>query len=182
MRRFVPLVKKMAAPKFLTLTLKRRPLCRANIKFLRNCFTRLRHRKMWTALGGVYQIEVGTVDDLGHPYMDQGWISDNWRAITGDSYIIDIRAALGARDLVKYMSKHLGKMPGPELDDSDFWKRNTHWKHDLINAVLKGTRLVQGFGTLSHVSMNLKGSMCPQCGSVDSITMICPWEPAHEGL
>jgi hypothetical protein len=111
--------------------------------------------------------------------MDQGWISDNWRAITGDSYIIDIRAALGARDLVKYMSKHLGKMP--DLS-SNLICEGFGWKKRLINAVLKGTRLVQGFGTLSHVSMNLNGSMCPQCGSVDSITMICPWEPAYEGL
>jgi hypothetical protein len=183
----------MAQPKFLTLTLKRRSLCRANIKFLRNCFTRLRHRNnpkkfIWRATAGVYQIEIGTLDDLGQanlhihaaidsPYMSQANLSKVWKEITGDSFIVDIRQALDARDIVWYMSKHMGKMP-----TSRTLGKFLPWQHDLINAVLKGTRLVQGFGTLSHVSMDLVGSMCPQCGSTEGFVLMCPWEPSHDGM
>lgn len=187
MRRFIPIVKTMAEPKFLTLTLKRRPLCRENVKFLRDCFTKLRHRKIWTARGGVYQIEIGTVDELGQcnlhihaaidsPYMSQKSLSKVWKEITGDSFIVDIRKAKDARDIVWYMSKHLAKMPGPMI-----WG-HMKWQHKLINDVLKGTRLVQGFGTLCHVSMPLGGCTCPKCGSVDSFTLIRSWEPTHDGL
>jgi hypothetical protein len=190
MRRFVPLVKKMAEPKFLTLTLKRRALCRSNVRFLRQCFTKLRHRKVWKATGGVYQIEIGTVDDLGQanlhihaaidsPYMNILEICDAWHDITGDSFIVDIRQAKDARDIVWYMSKHLGKMPKEVPGDA--WLK-TSWQHDLINRVLKGTRLVQGFGTLCHVSMELKGATCPKCGSEGSFSQILPWEPTHQGL
>ena len=205
MRRFVPLVKKMAAPKFLTLTLKRRALCRANVRFLRQCFTRLRHRDnrkwnkkhpgrqlrfTWLATSGVYQIEIGTVDDLGQanlhihavidsPWMSQASLSKVWHEITGDSYIVDIRQAKDARDLVHYMSKHLGKMPNEQYSNLSY---TSTWKHDLINDVLKGTRLVQGFGTLAHVSMSLEGATCPKCGSAEGFTLLAPWEPCHQGI
>lgn len=197
MRRFVPLVNRMENPKFLTLTLKRRALCRSNVRFLRQCFTKLRHRKVWKATAGVYQIEIGTVDDLGQanlhihsaidsPYMFQAELSEAWLDITGDSFIVDIRQAKDARDIVWYMSKHMGKMP--DISDSFAADGVTHldipstWKHDLINAVLKGTRLVQGFGTLAHVSMGLEGATCPKCGSTDGFVLLAPWEPCHQGL
>lgn len=198
MRRFVPLVKKMAAPKFLTLTLKRRALCCSNVRFLRDCFTRLRHRNnlkwnklhpgrtprfTWLATSGVYQIEIGTVDELGQanlhihaiidsPYMGFCKLSNVWREITGDSFIIDIRDCPSARDAVRYMSKHMAKMP----------RDVPPWQHTLINDVLKGTRLVQGFGTLAHVSMSLEGATCPKCGSTDGFTLLAPWEPCHQGI
>ena len=182
MSRYLPIVRSMSHPKFLTLTVPRRSLSEDNVKRIRECFTRLRHRKMWRATAGLYQIEVGTLDDLGmsnlhiHAIIDsepmsQKALSDTWLEITGDGFIVDIREAKGDRALVNYMTKHLVKMP----HDLPVWQ------HDLINGVLHNTRLVQGFGDLTHVGMTVYDVPCPFCHAVG--TVIClDYEPCYDGF
>jgi len=177
MDRYLPVVRQMARPKFITLTVPRRPLTERNVERLREAFTRLRHRKVWKAVGGIYQIEIGTLDDLGncnlhiHAIIDSDWMSQKelsqaWLEITGDGYIVDIREAKGDRDLLRYMTKHLVKMPSNVPD----------WQHDLINEVLHDTRLVQGFGSCHRLNLPLRMPVCPFCGALGSV-IVCDFEP-----
>jgi len=175
-------VRRMSAPKFLTLTLRRRALTKESVRRLRLFFTRLRHRDVWIASGGIYQIEIGTLDDLGmcnlhiHAIIDSEWmsqeaLSEAWHDITGDSFVVDISAVKSDRQAIAYMSKdltldrmtnHLSKSPG-EL---------SAWQHDLINYVLRGSRLVQGFGTLARLGLSLRDPVCPYCGAVASLVCV----------
>lgn len=163
----------MAEPKFLTITVPRRSLTRGAVTHLRKCFEKLRHQKVWKARGGFYQIEIGTVDDLGmcnlhihaiidSPFMSQSALSKAWREITGDAFIVDIREAKDSRGLISYMTKHMSKMPSDVPD----------WQHDLINRVLHGTRLVQGFGSCARLGLSLRVPVCPFCGAVGSVVCI----------
>jgi hypothetical protein len=181
MHRYLPVVRSMKSPKFLTLTVPRRSLARDDVTRLRNDFTRLRHRGLWKATGGVYQLEVGTLDDRGKcnmhihavidsPWMSQKELSDAWRDITG-GYIVDIRQAKGDRALLRYMTKHLVK----------FASDVPLWAHDLVNDVLHDTRLVQGFGTLSRLGLSVHDRACPCCGAVNSVICL-DFEPCYQGF
>lgn len=168
-RRYHDIVAKMGSPKFLTLTLVRGPLTRHSVQKLRKSFNKMRHRKIWTATGGIYQIEIGTIDGttanlhvhaiIDSPRMEKADIRKAWKSITKDSYIVDIVECWSPRGALQYMTKHMGKKIGnPE-------------HADLINWVLKGTRLVQGFGYLVHESMCYRISICEKCGAKNSFTL-----------
>lgn len=197
-RRFRPFIEGMKERKFLTLTLKREPLTGEVLSRIVHQFSQLRHRKVWTARGGVFQIEIGTLDDLGlanihihaiidGPFMKQADLSKAWREITGDSFIVDIEQVKSVDDVLDYITKmqdakdarraltfltsHMTKIvPSNDLEA---------WKHDLINSVLKNRRLVQGFGYLAKVSLKIKDPVCPFCGSVKSIVCL-DYEKCYE--
>lgn len=167
-KRFRPIVSVMKNPILITLTVKKSPVCRGAVERIRKCFTRLRHSKMWSATGGVYQIEVGKIDDLSmtnihihtiadSAYMDQEMLSKAWgKATRGWGYIVDIRRAQDTHGALKYLTKHMGKrIP---------WVRH----RKLINQVFENTHLVQGYGTLCHVKMRWWDTVCPECGAVNS--------------
>ena len=167
-RRYQSIVVGMDQPKFLTLTVRRRVLNSRSIQSLRGFFTKLRHRKAWRARGGLYQIEVGSIDDLNmcnmhihaiidSPVMSQKDLSDAWRDITHGSYIVDIRMAFGARGCLKYLTKHMGKRIGDSRHK------------DLINSALKGTRLVQGFGYVNREGFCMSSAVCPKCGAIGTL-------------
>lgn len=167
-KRFKPIVSVMKNPILITLTVKRSPLCRAAIDRIRKCFTRLRHSKIWSATAGVYQIEVGIIDDLSmtnihihtiadSPYVDQVTLSKAWnKATRGWGYIVDVRRAQDTHGALKYLTKHMGKrIP---------WVRH----RKLVNQVFEDTHLVQGYGTLCNIKMRCWDTVCPQCGAVNS--------------
>jgi len=163
----------MENPKFLTLTVQRVLLSRSSVKRLRGCFTRLRHMKGWKAVGGLYQIEVGTIDDYGmcnlhihsvidSVYMAQAEIVRMWRKATdGWGYIVDIRACKkgDVRSLINYMTKHMAKMPDG--------RGMPEWIHALVNESLRGARLVQTFGNVKMGGLRLRQAVCPVCGSAN---------------
>lgn len=165
--RFSKIIKRMNDPRFLTLTLERCFLSRKSVRRLRRAFTKLRHRKLWTATGGVYQIEVGTIDMFGfcnlhlHTIFDGSFIpkkvlEDAWYQITGNSWVIDIKRCFSARGALQYLTKHMLKRIGdPE-------------HADLINLALHNARLVQGYGTLFLASLGLRAPVCPECGGICS--------------
>jgi len=120
---------------------------------------------VFSARSGIYQIEIGTLDDLGYcnlhlhaiidgPYMCQDTLSKVWHDITGDSYIVHIESCPDAHYALRYMTKHLAKMPSGLPS----------WQCDLINYALRGSRLVQGFFDLRHLSFPLHERVCPECG------------------
>jgi len=110
---------------FLTLTLRNGHDTPGNyLRRLLVAFRKLRRSKLWSAsvTGGLWTFEV-TVDQHGrwHPhlhallessYIAQKQLVQRWRALTGDSFVIDIRPAdLGA---AKYVSKYMSKVVNPE--------------------------------------------------------------------
>ena len=181
--RFKPIVSIMQHPYFITLTFVRKNLTQHAVKKIRNDFTKLRHRKFWRATGGIYQIEVGNLDNWGQcnlhihiiadfPKWEKTFdifgslsnttkrrtaLSKNWYEITGDSFIVDVKRIHSAKHIIKqYLTKHMAKRIGAK-------------KHaDMINRALRGSRLVQGFGTLTHCSMRYFLVECPNCHAKDS--------------
>jgi hypothetical protein len=170
--RYVPVIRNMDHPLFLTLTVKRAYLSRSNVKRLRECFDKLRSRRAWKARGGIYQIEMGRIDEndrcnmhihaiIDSPYMIQRKITREWEAATsGWGRIIDIRKCSDGAGAVSYMTKHMTKVVG-------------HEDHaGLINAELRGTRLVQSFGYILNLNLSIHDKVCPFCGATSSIAIV----------
>lgn len=120
------------ALRFVTLTLRHSALPLQDVlQRLRDSFQLLRNRKWWKdrVTGGVCVLEV-KLSKTGqwHPhlhmilqgsYMDQKELSKLWLAITGDSYIVDVRRVADkeadCRDLSKYLSKYISKPAGLDV-------------------------------------------------------------------
>jgi len=85
-----------------------------------------------------------------------------WREITGDSFIVDVRAAdspdAGLRYLLKYLSKEpdLGGEEGKETEENI---------RQTFNEAMKGVRLIHPFGSLyGYRHLRSSAKPCPTCG------------------
>jgi len=146
--------------RFITLTLKSRdePL---NLQLDRAFawFAKLRAHKAWKTRvrGGIFFLEVtqNQRTRMWHPhlhvlvegdYFPQKLLSETWLAITGDSFIVDVRsvksAAVAASYVAKYAAKGVSKLV---LDDQDHFV-------EAIQA-LHGRRTFNAFGTWRTLSL-----------------------------
>lgn len=139
---------------FITLTLcGRNETLRELVDRLYRSFRYLRSSKLWQehVTGGAAFLEIKWSDKAGrwHPhlhiicessYMDQGHLSDAWRSITRDSFIVDIRRVKDARIASSYVAKYASKPLNMTF---------AHVTARLDEAVLalKGRRLCLTFGT-----------------------------------
>jgi hypothetical protein len=116
-----------------------------------------RHVEFAKALGGVHSIEVkrGKNSGLWHPHSHMIWLcyempdqrklSDEWRHLTGDSFIVDVRPFHDQDDLVSgFMEVFKYALKFSELPLADNW-------HAF--KVLGGKRLVDAFGLLRGVEV-----------------------------
>ena len=144
-------IRQMQGPlRFVTLTLKNDPDLERAVCRIRKGFTRLRHRKLWSSRvsTAAYALETtynrSTRDWHVHLHMvcegrflPQAELSAEWLAVTGDSYVVDVRAVTSAgeavKELVKYTLKDMG-VPEDQLRGAA--------------AVLRGRRLVGVVGRL----------------------------------
>ncbi|MBA7653691.1 hypothetical protein ES703_61548 [subsurface metagenome] len=109
--------------RLITLTLRHRdePL-KSQLDRLYRCFRRLRNTSFWKhhVTGGAAILEVGhsSKGGLWHPhlhivcegkYVPSGQLSDQWREITGDSFITDVRPIRTAPQITGYLAKYLRK-------------------------------------------------------------------------
>lgn len=165
------MLKQLRYPKMLTLTfLSVEHLDKAYIKWARNCFTRLRRRKVMAGCwGGIYSFEVTHSVEygwhlhvhslIGSAWVDQGDLSREWQKVSGAS-ILWIEAVKGedkweaVKEVVKYPAKaatFLGEAA-------------------LVNeflAATEGVNLAYGFGALYRVKTRRHGEgklCCPVCG------------------
>lgn len=170
-----PVVQKMEEPMFLTLTKKRVVLSRDLVSGVRNSFTYLRHKKVWTARGGLYNVELGTIQEdnsvnlhlhsvLDGSYMPQAKLKKEWKKITLDSHGVDIRWCKSLEDTMWYVTKHFFKIVKPEKG-----KNITEDQREYIHRVLKNTHLIQGYGSLFHLKLLPGVCKCPECDTED------PW-------
>ena len=136
----------------LTLTLAHNDRClKSELKRLTGSFRDLRRLLPWkrAVTAGAWTIEVKVGEDgRWHPhihclientYLEQGWLSQAWKAVTGDStqvWIKRIDAHGGARYITKYISKPLHK--SVLADNARF--------EEFVLA-MKGTRSCATFGT-----------------------------------
>jgi len=163
------------SPKLLTLTVRNvQSVSPAYYKWLRGCFTKLRHRSVFKEVkGGVYSIETTYSPAKGFhahihclldsPYLVRSRVLRAWQEIVGDTAGVDIRQAdnRGLREVLKYVTKVDGLIDQGNPEIIDMFLRAT-----------KGSRLVQGFGSFFGISLDSdcgpaekEGLKCPFCGS-----------------
>ncbi|MBA7536958.1 hypothetical protein ES705_29224 [subsurface metagenome] len=168
------ILRRLHYPKMLTLTfLSVAHLDKAYIKWARNCFRRLRRRKvMADCWGGIYSFEVTRSAEygwhlhihslIGSQYIDQGALSREWQKITG-AVVVDIRAVQGkdkweaVKEVVKYPAKAASFLGHAALVNE-------------FLAATGGVNLAYGFGAMYRVKTrrHSEGKMrCPVCGGSD---------------
>lgn len=109
--------------RMVTLTLRHTDQCLGEqISRLLKAFASLRRTELWrkTQTGGVSMLEVKQAKSCSnwHPhlhiitegrYLPQKLLSQAWLAVTGDSYIVDVRAIRDAGQAVQYVTKYVTK-------------------------------------------------------------------------
>lgn len=147
--------------RFLTLTLKATDQTLSEqIDRLLSAFQALRRRKFWTSrcFGGVAFLELNWNDKIGkwHPhlhiliegnYLPHQALKKLWYHLTGDSWIVDIRAIRDATVATRYVTKYASK----PLNNTFL-----HIPERLDEAIqsLKGRKLCLTFGTWRGLSLS----------------------------
>jgi len=97
---------------------------------------------------------------LDSPYLAQAELQKIWYAISGDSFIVDIRKANSGDYALKYILKYLLKAPIVEGFDIDNLKSD-------YNSAFKGCRHVVSFGSFYNPELWVDDdydNSCPKCG------------------
>lgn len=139
----------------LTIRASAEPL-RASITALYRWFRILRRRPFWKhrITGGCAFLELTYNHDKGtwHPhlhvlcdgrYLPQPVLSAEWLAITGDSFICDVRLVRNKNRAAAYVAKYATKSLPPGI------ARDRDLLHELIFAI-SGRRMLVTFGTWAH--------------------------------
>lgn len=140
--------------RFLTLTMRASPTSLADkLKRLWHCFRMLRQRQIWKAgvKGGAAFVEMklGANSKAWHVHLhciiegrwiDHRDISETWHAVTGDSYVVDIRPITSAPGAAAYVAKYATK-PCP----NEVIRSKTHLDEMIVST--RGRRLWQCFGS-----------------------------------
>jgi len=153
---------------FLTLTLKNIPdrdISRWHVKRLREAFSKLRYRLKPNIKDGYYVVQMTNSGGGWHlhlhvlfkgRYVSALLISEAWKEITKDSFIVDIKLVEKWEYALRYLLSDFRGMPRIREQD-----------RDIYNRLLHGSRLVQGFGEYSRIKLRLPFH-CPNCGD-------CSW-------
>jgi hypothetical protein len=153
-------IKRMNAPRFLTLTLKSEDrLLGDSLKYLADSFRRLRESRVWRdrVRGGIYAVEVtyNAKSGMWHAHLHcifdgeffpQKMLSDAWKEASRGSYIVDVRAVHDRATAAAYVAKYVGKPAQPEA-----WP--THKICEYATET-KGRRLWHTFGTLHNARLS----------------------------
>jgi hypothetical protein len=177
----------MDAPLFLTLTVRNGSDLRERGQHLRRSFERLRRRKYWRehVAGGIAIEEIVHNGKEWHPHLhiivDSGTPSAVllpelvalWLAVTGDSFIIDVRPLTELREACKYTAKLSGIVYYPELV-GEFTAYAARRRMVVPFGNCYGQAAVEALGAVeaetptgeSHVPEDLP---CPSCGMVGGL-------------
>lgn len=168
------ITKRMKAPKFLTLTMRRVPRLKDGMRKLRRAIVRFRHLKFIRerVKSGFYVIEAKPKEDGWHvhahcvidaPYLPQAILSKAWaRCVRQDYGVTDIRRISSAR-VARYVVKYCGKPP--RLDS---W---TDGQLQEYVQALHNTRMLSKFGEAYAMELpecerqtDVAQLTCPACG------------------
>lgn len=170
MQEYEPLLHKVQNPKLLTVTLRRGDDLELLVDRLVQGFKNLRRRDVMAPVrGGFYAIEVVPKPDgewhvhlhalIDAPFIEQEDISDEWRDITGDSYVVDIRKLANQEAGVRYV---LGYTTKREKIERDWCDESEDRKKEFEDAI-KGRRFLQPWGSLYGVDRCEHSLTCPTC-------------------
>lgn len=156
--------------RIMTLTLKNiqsECFSKESVKNMRKSFTRLLHRKYFKSRikGGFYFVHITNHGRGFHlhihavyegEYIDNRKLSQAWHEITLDSFIVDVmKKNVSVKRALKYLLGDL--LQKPKILDQ--------YKCQY-NEVMKGTRLVQGFGSYAHEKLR-EPFRCPICNNTE---------------
>lgn len=137
--------------RFITLTLAHTDdTLAAQIKRLYTSFRKLRSTKLWKRSqdGGAFMLEVKKTDSGWHPHLhiisEGRWINAHelslqWKTVTGDSFIVDVRMIHRDKDVAGYICKYISKSTSPTVWNNDDDARE--WI-----AASKGVRICSTYG------------------------------------
>lgn len=148
------------SPRLLTLTLKSNDQPLRDVVFrLFNRFAQLRQLDGWSSrvTGGVWTLEVtrNPTTAQWHPHLHiiidgeffpHALLKKLWLAVTGDSFVVDIRAIHDRREAAKYVAGYIAKPA-----DVAAWPASAIAEYALA---LHGRRLMQPFGTARKVDLD----------------------------
>ena len=171
----------MREPKFLTLTLKRQDQpTRETVLWLLECFKKLMRRKFYRERirGGLRFIEIVNKTGEGWhihlhvildaAYLPQKKLSRDWLDITGNSYVVDIRAKT-PKNMLNYMLEYLKKEP--EIYGGCLTYVDRFHRRELYNELLFRIRTVQPFGEMyGELKLEKLRLACHVCGSLNWIS------------
>lgn len=176
--------------KFVTLTIKNVDSVAFGYYKLRDCFGKLQRRAIWRkssygrvnkngerhtgwcVRGGFGNFEVTNAGCGYHvhlhllldaDFIPQKQLSKLWHQITGDSYIVDVRACSGTAEAIAEITKYSFK-PADAVLWTDGMKQD-------FNAALKNKVLFFRFGSWRNVHLAKKSVVCGFCGSDLVITL-----------
>jgi hypothetical protein len=106
-------------------------------------------------------------------FLDVKRLSKDWKDITGDSYIVDLRAVTSVKDGLRYLLKYVSKPPQLWGENEGLSAMEKEERREDFNSAMKGVRTVQPFGKLyGELTLDLPDVACPQCGAHEWVT----WE------
>jgi len=154
-------------PVFMTLTLARQEDLSEGVKRIVTDFHKLRRQKWWKVRTGFWCLEVVEKQDGWHihihcladaVWIDQHKLSESWRRLTGDSYIVDVRRVKRdqKREAIFELFKYITKL----------WELTDSGKKE-IEQVLKHKRFVNWFGQKPKKKKipKVDSWICPDCGA-----------------
>jgi hypothetical protein len=169
-------VKRKQRLRLITLTLLIKHSSKAppyyKIRRVRNAFRNLLRRSPYNYLikGGLYSVEA-----IQNPsgwnvhlhvlaegfFISQARLSKDWKDITGDSYIVDIRKVYNGLGGLKYILKYLLK--SPVLTDIS---------KDEYNRMFYRVRFISAFGSWYHAELEREKKLfaCDRCGCYEWLT------------
>jgi len=186
----LPLVAAMAGPLFLTLTVRNGPDLAERGRHLRRAFEKLRRRKIWRdhIVGGIAIEEVTHNGATWHPHLHlvidsdlpapvlQAQIKAVWAALTGDSFIIDVRHLTGddlaaaVREACKYTAKLASIVHDPALV-AEFMSYAAHRRMVVPFGSCYGSAALDVADSETPVAevVSIPAQPCPSCGSVGTL-------------
>ncbi|KXA88545.1 hypothetical protein AKJ62_04945 [candidate division MSBL1 archaeon SCGC-AAA259D14] len=163
--------------KFLTLTIKRSWDLEELLERAIDCFRKLRRRKIFRRVsGGLYSIEVKPPTSEGwyvhihivmsSPFILRDKISEEWKDLTGDSFMVKINDARFRKNIVYYVCGYTSN----KKKVKEIWEDVPEWRKVEFEKVAKNRRLIQTFGNFfGIVYKNSEPFKCPKCGGTDWI-------------
>jgi hypothetical protein len=165
--------------RFITLTLKHSELpLKDQVKRLFSSFKTLRKTALWSdsQKGGAFTLEVKWQEKtrMWHPhlhiiaeggFMRQSTIAKEWRRITTDSHIVDIKVLSSGKDAAHYVSKYVAK----GTTDNVWADRNA--AQEWVTA-MKGVRVCSTYGTWRGFKLMEKPVLAQDWAPVASLTSV----------
>jgi hypothetical protein len=162
--------------RFITLTLKSTDMSLDEVlDRLQGCFKNLRADKWWKSCceGGISFVELthNTRTGRWHPhlhiiaggrYMAQKKLSDVWKTVTGDSFIVDIKQIANAAWAASYVAKYAGKSIPAAI------RSNVTLLSECVIA-FAGRRLFNCFGSWRGLKLSSHEELCDEWETVCSL-------------